>query len=727
MSANPRTFEYILAGVDNLVGRGHFHNGAGFRPTQGDALQAYYDYLHSDEFTVEEKLKGFFEIPTGVGKTAVFLAILDEAHRVARANNDKLRAMIVVPSIPIMEQMRDEIAEWAPDYNNTTGFYGGDYRDIGDELTIIIYNSWVKLMENGEIDSSNVDILVSDEAHRGTSERRITNIFNSFAKGTLQVAFTATASFDEDKSVEQSHGHRIFSRGISESVRLGELAEYIQVQLYVIRTEPPQLSEDFEEVRESESVRLGKKQEAWMRNMVAVLRDRRDIHTDDLLTDNKSGFYVSGTEMADRMAELANADPVLQERARAQGKKGVMISLHSKLSPEEQVARLKAFKRGDYLAGASDSQLKEGYNDPTLKNVFDYLRGSLVDKAQIIGRAARKWFNEAKQRYEGATIVDTIVYEGSDDPEQDESNKKYAIRYAIMAWAVLEGTAVFAPEFEEKREGNGGGEGGRVRAELGLNVTSYINLEDIQAIHAYQQKLIEGVPIPLTDEMYEELKNAIEKAQISYPKLLNSIKNLPPTINLEKVKNWLRITDRAVTVIQEEFDIVLNAAKSLEESEFITFTKEMRENFQGLANRLRTKDKDFVSILKDAGLNDFIKSTRIWNNPKQSIGSVSRHQWNVVMQTLAPHDRIPLTEEMRNFLRGEVSRVGLSPSTLAKSLNDNRVNEAKIKAWMHLKSAIKNVAIGEWDFVIGSLKTMPDKTLTINTPSVQHTTLTPSP
>lgn len=731
MTANPRTFNYLRQGVDALFARGAFRNGQDFRPTQHDALAAYYNFLYRNDLTPEQKLKGFFEIPTGVGKTALFLAILDEAHRAAKANDDTLRAMIIVPTIAILEQMEDEVREWAPDFLGKIGFYGGKTRDMGGELTVITYNSWQSLMDAGEIDSSNIDILVSDEAHRGTSERRVATSFNSFSNGTAQIAFTATARFDDEKSVELSHGHQIFTRGVGESVQLGELAAYIQTQLYIIRVQPLPPQDAFNDAAEDSEIyasarRAGMRQEAWMRQMVAVLRDGKDEHTNDPLTDNKSGFYVSGTEMADRTAELANADSELQARAKAQGKRGVMVSIHSNLHPLEQRARLEAFKRGEYLAAASDTQLKEGHNDKTLKNVFDFPRTSLVDKAQIIGRAARQWWNAAKNRYEGATVIDSIVYIGSDDPKEDERLKEAAIRGAVMAWSVLDGSvAVFTPD-EEPRSGHGLG-GGGVRPILGLDVTSYINLDDIRAIYARQRKLIEGNRIPLTDEMYEELKNAIERAQISYPKLLSSIKNLPSTVNLERIKDWLRKTGRVATVVQEEWDIVLNAAKNLEESEFIICTKEMREHFQNLARRLRTKDKDFISVLKKDGLTDCVKSARLWYNNKNSIGKVPKKQWELVMSALAPHDRIPLTEEMRLKLRDEMSRVGLSSATLAKALNDNRINESKLRAWTHLKSATKNVAVGEWNFIISSLQKMPDKFLSVDGPKMNSNFSIPSP
>ncbi len=362
------------------------------------------------------------------------------------------------------------------------------------------------------------------------------------------------------------------------------------------------------------------------------------------------------------------------------------------------------------MACASDSMMKEGFDDPTLKTVFDYPRSSLVDKSQIIGRAARKWFNEAKDRYEGATFVDTIVYVGSDDPDEDDRIKNNAIRNATMAWSVLEGAVIFSPKEEMRPRPNGlEGGGGAVVPIFGEDVESFITLEEVRAIYAEQKRLIAGNNIPYTEEMYNHLKEAIDRAKISYPKLLSSIKNLPTSINVDKIKNWLRTTDRASTVVKEEWDLVLSAAQAFKESELITLTKEMRAEFRGLADRVKTPQKTYVSILKDSDLGSCIKSARIWYNPNYSIARVKKHEWHCVINALAPHDRIVLTQEMRLDLRREAERVGLGPLSISKVMGDGRINEAKIRAWMHLKSAIKTVVIAEWDLVLGLMKNLPDK------------------
>lgn len=714
MTANPRTLEYIQRGVEILINRGTFRNGRSFRPTQGDALLAYYKDLNSEDLTPEERLTGFFEIPTGVGKTAVFLASLDEAHKIARTENDKLRVMIVVPTVAILKQMEDEIREWAPDYLDTVGFYGDVHRQIGKELTVIIYNSWVTLMDEGKIDSSNIDILISDEAHRGTSERRLTTKFNSFSAGTVQLAFTATARFDEEKSVEQSHGRQIFSRGIGESVRLGELAAYIQTQLYKIRVQPSiedELEDSDETPEERTARRTGARQEAWMRQMVAVWRDGRDQHTRDLLTDNKSGIYVFGTRMADRFVELANKDPVLQERAREQGCKRLIVAVHSKMS-EDPDAVLESFRRGEILGVVSDGKMKEGFNYPAMKNVFDYPRSSLVDKAQIIGRPARKWWNPIKERLEGATVIDSIIYNGSNDPEEDKWREDNAIRNAVMAWSVLEGTAVFSPKEEFRAKSNNISSGSGfcgVSPVLGLDVSSYIELEDLQAIYAEQRKLQGKNRIEITNEMREELNSLMAQKGVASQALIKAakIENIKPYF----INNWG--SGEVISADIDDWNHVIESLRGLPDRiprDTIQITDKMREELNSLMDKKGFKSYALIKVtnleIKANAIND-------WKDGRAK--TVNKPDWEKVIAALQllPDKKIKniiqITDEMLDVMNALMMQKGVGSQALLSRVNIENIKPTMIESWRS-KDA-KSADHDMWDKVISALEGLPDTTI----------------
>ena len=136
---------------------------------------------------------------------------------------------------------------------------------------------------------------------------------------------------------------------------------------------------------------------------------------------------------------MLNNDPVLQERAKARGKKGVAVAIHTgpygedgrTMSKAEQKRRFDAYLRGEYLAVIGDEKFKEGFDHAPMKTLFDYHRNSLVDKVQILGRGARKWWNKLKERWEGLTVIETAIYIGDENPDLDEIEKNQALRSNI--------------------------------------------------------------------------------------------------------------------------------------------------------------------------------------------------------------------------------------------------------------------------------------------------------
>lgn len=241
---------YLLKGVNTILTREGFdRTGHGFagglnehtplRPTQREGLEAYREFLGDPDHTDADKRAGYFEIPTGVGKTGMFVALINEVHKEAKKERKKVKTIVVVPTITLLTQTRDEFLEFAPDMVDQLGLYGDTHKNLSKPITIMTYDAWIALTESGELSHHNVDLLLTDEAHRGTSDRRVDLLFDKYGDGTVQLAFTATAHFDTQKSVQKTHKNEIFYKSLPQAVRDGELAEYIHSQLYIIRVEPP--------------------------------------------------------------------------------------------------------------------------------------------------------------------------------------------------------------------------------------------------------------------------------------------------------------------------------------------------------------------------------------------------------------------------------------------------------------------------------------------------------
>ena len=79
-----------------------------------------------------------------------------------------------------------------------------------------------------------------------------------------------------------------------------------------------------------------------------------------------------------------------------------------------------------------DAMMKEGHDHPPLKNIFDWQRGSAVDKGRMIGRALRKYFDPVRDRWLGETIIDTVIYSGHEDLSGvDAQRRRRALHYAV--------------------------------------------------------------------------------------------------------------------------------------------------------------------------------------------------------------------------------------------------------------------------------------------------------
>ncbi len=494
-----QVLEYLQRAVSHLDGQGRFEGGQMFRPTQAQAIAAYDEFLNSGRLPMKERLKGYFEIPTGVGKTAIFTGLSCTAHDIARSEGQDLKTLIVVPTRDLLAQTERAIRKFAPSHTDSVGFYGDRRKDLSKPTTIMTYNAWVDLTLAGVIGSHNVDILISDEAHRGTSENRAEVIFPAYTDRTARLALTATSYFDDEKSVQATHHNLVFSKSLLEAVRGNELAAYIQPQRYIIRVSPGEFKVKFGAAANSTEFRRAVKQAAWNKRALKIFTHGYDRRTGDLLTDNQAAFFTDGIDQANKLQKMLNSSATLRQRAAANGYEHVAAAIHSGLTSKERDERWEAYYEGRLLAIIGDEQFKEGFDHEPLKSVFDYPHGSLVDKSQILGRGARKWWNEKKERWEGLTFIDTIVYIGSDDPDEDARLRSLAILGSVTARQVLEESYVVSEEFErEPYEFNlpsGGGYRGSFEID-GQNIEEYAELDDLAIFDAEKQKIADEANAP---------------------------------------------------------------------------------------------------------------------------------------------------------------------------------------------------------------------------------------
>lgn len=702
-----RLLEYFQKGIDTLIETGHFENGWDFRRTQAQALQAYKHYLANERLTPAQRLKGYFEIPTGIGKTALFIGIVGAAERAAMDDGQELKIIIVAPKNTLLHQTAGDFKKYAPRLSNQIGLYGDNHKNLSQPITIMTYEAWATLSEAGVIGSHNVDVMISDEAHRGTSENRIASIRDYFNETTAQIAFTATAHFDEEKSVQASHEREIFYKPMPDAVREGELCSYIQTQNHEAEIEiPDDLKEKFQECAAEVRTAYRKKlrQTVWNRTATALFRGGKDERTGDPLSDNKAGFFVEGIVQANELEEMLNADPVLLAKAKELGCEHVGLAIHSGLSPREQNRRHKLYKQGKVMAIIGDEQFKEGSDYPHMKTIFDTKHGSLVDKVQIIGRGARHWLNPAKgNRDEGLTFVDIITYFQGEDDDETEYNRETALRTAIRAKDVLQGDVILneVPEkeeefFREPRESSGGLGGVSVHID-GANIKSYTTLESLYELSrnilelrdTYERRHENWTEI--TDEMRVELNNAIEKSLTGSRKIVK-MQGAPEGLSVSKIEHWR--SGLAQSALREEWEWVIAALGKADPT--ITITEEMRA---AINSKMEQSGARSTRLLKNAndipkGLNKGIIGS--WRTGAAKVCLQSHWDW--VMEAIDQSPFIVITEEMRIDLDNKMKAAGVSNKGILKvDKAPEGLEHHKIERWRSGK--IKSAERRHWEWL----------------------------
>jgi len=720
--------KYLKQGINQLLEQGCFDGDQEFRKTQRQALEAYKKYLNQNKISTEQKLKGFFEIPTGVGKTAVFVGIVAAAHSAAEQDGKELKTAIVVPTTQLMYQTQesfqgndkdpkdpDYFSGFAPNLKGQIGFFGDGKKNLKLPITIMTYDAWYDLSQSGKIGSHNIDILISDEAHRGTSERRIENITGAFNENTIQLAFTATAHFDETKSVEASHERRIFYKSLPESMKDKELAAYIESQRAIIRIEPDEfmLSDEFNASSREERTAHRKKLrlKAWNKFALKTFREGRDTRRGHLLSDNQAGFFVEGIDQANQLEKMLNADPELQKRAHDQGRKGVAVAIHSKLSPKEQLRRFKAYKNGKYMAVVGDEKFKEGFDHSPMKTIIDCPHSSLVDKAQIIGRGARRWFNRLKHRFEGMTIIDTAMYFGSKDKEENKLLRDKALTKGIYTKDILGGSYILGPEAPKGKSKGGGGSNIFVDDP---NVEYYaeideINLFDGELFQARENALTRGELldlIPITDAMREDLKSEVERTGVAVSTFASRTNRTFKNVTSQVLYSWL--TGSVVSADEEDWNGVLAGYAELPTGDKkIKITPSMRDKL--IAESDRTKVGG-IRLVKQFELPDGVTGGMIHNWYKGKSKNALRKHWSKVMEAYATLPTfLKVTPEMRKQLTDTMERSGIYQVALLKQAQDVPEGLTAKTIESCRNGATANIKEEHWNWVINTYATMPKR------------------
>lgn len=163
--------------------------------------------------------QGVIVLPTGAGKTVVALAIL------ARLN---VRALVVVPTIDLLHQWREAIAERLGFPLSAIGMIGGGKRTMRD-ITVITYDS-------ASLPSRRLDgfgLLIVDEVHHLPARAYRTIAAKSSAPFRLGLSATPERSDHGHTLLPALVGPVVYRRTAAELARESYIAAYEEKRIFV--------------------------------------------------------------------------------------------------------------------------------------------------------------------------------------------------------------------------------------------------------------------------------------------------------------------------------------------------------------------------------------------------------------------------------------------------------------------------------------------------------------
>jgi superfamily II DNA or RNA helicase len=173
------------------------------RPHQLEALQALVTFLKSGDPS------GLVRLPTGAGKTAVFVTLTQLLD---------LPTIIVVPKKDLVRQTVREWKKFGGDPHQIGTFYSDN--KVSDARTIITtYASLPSLLEKLPA-GAEFPVVVCDEAHRSLSSRS-REALNRIPGSRIRLGFTATPDFTAVRSARRHFGRVVHEMPLVDAIKSG--------------------------------------------------------------------------------------------------------------------------------------------------------------------------------------------------------------------------------------------------------------------------------------------------------------------------------------------------------------------------------------------------------------------------------------------------------------------------------------------------------------------------
>lgn len=343
---------------------------------QNDAVRSL-----ADGFDAGHK-RQYVDMPTGTGKTAVPLSMMEMMRSAGRAP----RVLIMTNTRALVGQILDEIAEFTPKLVPLSSRYVVSQETMKTPVAVTTYKSGMEALEKGLLLSSNFDFIVLDEAHHALSELRDTILLNVECP---VIALTATPDFNARKGLRNAGYHEAFHVSLQKAEETGLICPTRNI-LLTIDDEEYSLdnvkvtgrSEEYDD----ESLDPILTREGLGDSVASFYKNWRDPETGRRLADMVGVAYCNSIKHALLMeneinkALIEDVPPgVLPARA-----------VWGSMPPNTLKALLAAHKAGTVRHLMSVDYLIEGYNNRRIEAIFNIrpTRSNVV-AGQRPGRGAR--------------------------------------------------------------------------------------------------------------------------------------------------------------------------------------------------------------------------------------------------------------------------------------------------------------------------------------------------
>lgn len=392
---------------------------------KGTQREAFDDYVKG---LTEGHTQGYFEIPTGVGKTALFISLIRNYLAAANGAPDAKRVLIAVPSTDLVVQTAKAFAKFMPEIAPTieadddqgkeidwersgVGVQYGGMKHAGKKPKVLIttYQSLCQDKSNKTYPPSEYGLVVYDEGHNITGKKFGTAV-QKF-KDSLQLAVSATPDYSEDKSVANLLPHRYYHLPLEKAIERGDLCP---VDPILVKTNYTIDEKKFKKyLAEQDGRQLTTKQYESLlnqesRNLAAIKTYLlgKDANTGDRYLGDTGMIFAGGVQHCNdfvrQMEKVVNNPDYrpVKDWLKAEGVeliapihngiKSVELTIDGKKGSytKDQVKEL--HRKGKVLLLVSDKELKEGTDFPRDSIIMELVdRLSVVDATQRYGRGFR--------------------------------------------------------------------------------------------------------------------------------------------------------------------------------------------------------------------------------------------------------------------------------------------------------------------------------------------------